>query len=280
MDIINLPQDLKLAPQAKLQLFNYRNEQNIQKTKVSLSQNVISFLRAGTKEVHGNDHSVQINQQHFLIMKSGNCLMTEKISESYKSYKSILLFFSNESVLDFLERHQLFNNKKRKSQSFYVFPYDAFIEHFVLGLEKMMLLPVATQQKILSSKFEEIMLYLSYQNHPAFLNGIIQQSDHKTSKLTTIVENNKFNKLSLDELAFLSNMSVSTFRREFFKIYQQSPIKWFNEKRLDHIALLLKTQHKRPIELYEEAGYENFSNFVQAFKKKFGMTPKQYQVNN
>ena len=57
-------------------------------------------------------------------------------------------------------------------------------------------------------------------------------------------------------------------------------MKWFNEQRLNHIAFVLRTKRYRPVELYEDAGYENFSNLVQAFKKKFGVTPKQYQTQN
>jgi len=128
------------------------------------------------------------------------------------------------------------------------------------------------------SKFEEIMLYLVHQNSPDFLNSLVQNVDDRISRLTNIVENNKHNKLSLEELAFLCNMSISTFKREFSKLYQNTPMKWFNEQRLNHIAFLLRTKRSRPIELYEEAGYENLSNFVQAFKKQFGMTPKQYQT--
>jgi AraC-like DNA-binding protein len=32
-------------------------------------------------------------------------------------------------------------------------------------------------------------------------------------------------------------------------------------------------------DIFEEIGYENLSNFIQAFKIKFGVTPKQYQSN-
>ena len=121
------------------------------------------------------------------------------------------------------------------------------------------------------------MLYLTYQNGTVFLNSIVRHIDDKVSRLTNIVENNRFKKLSLEELAFLCSMSVSTFKREFSKLYQSTPMKWFNQQRLDHIAILLSTQNKRPIDLFEAAGYETFSNFVQAFKKRFGVTPKQYQ---
>lgn len=95
-----------------------------------------------------------------------------------------------------------------------------------------------------------------------------------------VIENNKLNKLTLPELAFLSNMSLSTFKREFTKHYHIPPIKWFQEKRLAHAAFLLSTQQKRPKEIYTEAGYETLSNFVQAFKKQYGTTPRQFQLTN
>lgn len=161
MEVTILPRDLKLNLSGSLQLFNYRNSHDIQKTKVSLSQNTISFLRAGTKEVIGDDNTVQIDNRHFLIMKSGNCLMTEKVSNSKSFYQSILFFFSDDDALTFLEKHQLYATKHTKNKAFYVFEYDIFIQHFVESLEQIATMPKATQSKLLKNKFEEIMLYLT-----------------------------------------------------------------------------------------------------------------------
>jgi AraC-like DNA-binding protein len=277
MEITILPRDLSIDTSAGLQLYNYRTYQDIQKTKISLSKNTISFLRTGTKEVIGDDKRVQIDEQQFVVMKSGNCLMTEKVSNANQFYQSILLFFSDEQAVEFVEKHELHSSKKLDRKSFHVFKYDQFIQHFVESLESISALPKATQSKLLKAKFEEIMLYLSFQKDANFLHSLVQNKDDKVGRLSNIVENNKYNKLSLEELAFLCNMSISTFKRTFFKQYGKTPMKWFNEQRMNHIAFLLTTQRKRPIELYMEAGYENFSNFVQAFKKEFGMTPKQYQ---
>lgn len=280
MKITVLPKDLKIGESKDLQLYYYKRTEDIQKTKINLSKNTISFLRTGTKEVIGDDKIVQIGNEHFVIMKSGNCLMTEKVSDSFKVYQSILLFFSDEEVLHFLEKYDLFSSNLKNHKSFYIFEYDNFVQNFVISLEQVLKLPKKIQTNILKNKFEELMLYLIHQNNADFLNSLVQNIDDKISRLTNIAENNKYNKLNLEELAFLCNMSVSTFKREFFKIYQNTPMKWFNEQRLNHIAFVLKTNRNRPIELYEDAGYENFSNFVQAFKKKFGMTPKQYQIKN
>lgn len=280
MEITVLPKDLKIDESKNLQLYNYRRTEDIQKTKIYLSKNTISFLRTGTKEVIGDDKTVQIENEHFVIMKSGNCLMTEKISDSFKVYQSILFFFSDEEVLHFLEKYNQFSSNLKNHKSFYIFEYDNFVQNFVDSLEQVLKLPKKIQGNILKNKFEEIMLYLIHRNNADFLNSLVRNIDDKISRLTNITENNKYNKLNLEELAFLCNMSVSTFKREFFKRYQSTPMKWFNEQRLNHIAFILKTNKNRPIEVYEDAGYENFSNFVQAFKKKFGMTPKQYQIQN
>jgi AraC-like DNA-binding protein len=35
----------------------------------------------------------------------------------------------------------------------------------------------------------------------------------------------------------------------------------------------------RASDVYEEIGFENLSSFVQAYKNKFGTTPKQSQIN-
>ncbi len=278
MKITVLPKDLKIGESKDLQLYNYRRTEDLKKTKINLSKNTISFLRTGTKEVIGDDKRVQIGKEHFVIMKSGNCLMTEKVSDSFKAYQSILLFFSDEEVLYFLEKYNQLSSRFKNQKSFYIFEYDNFIQNFVKSLEQILKLPGSTQANILKNKFEEIMLYLVHQNNADFLNSLVQNVDDKINRLSNIAENNKHNRLTLEELAFLCNMSVSTFKRAFFKVYQNTPMKWFHEQRLNHIAFMLKTKRNRPIELYEDAGYENFSNFVQAFKKKFGMTPKQYQM--
>jgi AraC-like DNA-binding protein len=203
--------------------------------------------------------------------------MSEKVSNKDNVYHSILLFFSDDLVLDFLRRNEIPIHQRKASHSFYIFEYDQFLEHFVGGLDKLLELNTSHNEKLLKAKFDELMHYLTAQHGTDFLLDLIEQQDDKTLRLKSIVENNLYNKLSAQELAFLAHMSVSTFKREFFKLYQQTPVKFFQKKRMERVAALLKSQQFKPIELYEVAGYETFSNFIQAFKRRFGVTPKQYQ---
>ena len=279
MKTITLPDELTLNTSLSLEIYNYESSQEISKQQILLNKNTFSFLQEGTKEVFFDNSSYSINNSQFLLMKSGHCLMTEKLSNVQEYYRSVLLFFSNEDVLKFIRKFELKQTGSSTYYSTYSFNYDAFIKRFSNSLLDISKLSKAIQKNILEAKFEEIMLYLIEFKGVDFLFSLISNSDNQNQKLIQTIESNKLNKLTIKELSFLCNMSVSTFKRKFEKTYAMPPIKWFQQKRLEHSAFLLKNKSRRPSDIYDEIGYENLSNFITAFKTKFGVTPKQYQAD-
>jgi len=279
MKTINLPEELNLDSSLSINLHDYESLNEISKQQILLNKNTFSFLQDGRKEVYFDNSSYAIDNSQFLLMKSGHCLMTEKLSNESKYYRSILFFFSNEEVLKFIRKFELETSTRKTLYSTYLFEYDSFISRFVQSLVDISKLSNSLQEKILKTKFEEIMLYLIELKGVDFLYSIINNSDNQSQKFIQTVESNRLNKLTIKELSFLSNMSVSTFKREFEKHFHNSPSKWFQDKRLEHSAFLLKNENKRPSDIFEEIGYENLSNFIQAFKLKYDVTPKQYQSN-
>jgi AraC-like DNA-binding protein len=279
MKIITLPDELNLNSSLSISVYDYERSKEISKQQILLNKNTFSFLQEGKKEIFFDNSSFAIDNSQFLLMKSGHYLMTEKLSNIEDYYRSILFFFSNEDVLKFIRKFELNPTYSSKLYSTYSFNYDSFIKRFADSLLDISKLSTAIQKNILDAKFEEIMLYLVEFKGVDFLYSIINNSDNNSQRFIQTIESNQLNKLTIKELSFLSNMSVSTFKREFEKHFHSSPSKWFQEKRLEHSAFLLKNKSKRPSDIYEEIGYENLSNFIQAFKMKFGITPKQYQSN-
>jgi AraC-like DNA-binding protein len=279
MNTITLPDELALNSKLSIEVYDYESTQEISKQQILLNKNTFSFLQEGTKEVFFDNSSYAINNSQFLLMKSGNCLMTEKLSNVEEYYRSVLLFFSNEDVLKFIRKFELNAPDSKNYYSTYSFSYDVFIKRFVESLLDISKLSKKIQSRILETKFEEIMLYLVEFKGVEFLYSLISNSSNEHQKFIQTIESNQLNKLTIKELSFISNMSVSTFKREFEKHFRSTPSKWFQEKRLEHAAFLLKNNSKRPSDIFEEIGYETLSNFTQAFKLKFGLTPKQYQSN-
>ena len=279
MNTITLPDELALNSTLSIEVYDYESTREISKQQILLNKNTFSFLQEGTKEVFFDNSSYAINNSQFLLMKSGNCLMTEKLSNVEEYYRSVLLFFSNEDVLKFIRKFELNAPDSKNYYSTYSFSYDVFIKRFVESLLDISKLSKKIQSRILETKFEEIMLYLVEFKGVEFLYSLISNSSNEHQKFIQTIESNQLNKLTIKELSFISNMSVSTFKREFEKHFRSTPSKWFQEKRLEHAAFLLKNNSKRPSDIFEEIGYETLSNFTQAFKLKFGLTPKQYQSN-
>jgi len=262
-----------------IQIVDYRAAKECSKQQVNLSMNTFSILLEGHKEVFSDTTPISISNSEFLLMRAGKCLMTEKFTASNHGYRSMLLFFSNEAIFRFSRKYELALSRTAERRAVRSIPFDAFVHAFVASLAEVNKRSPEVRDKVLEVKFEELMLYLTDTLGPAFLESLLIDLDDHTFHFLNVVEHNKLNKLTLKELAFLSNMSVSTFKREFEKRFQASPGKWFQERRLEYAAFLLKNESRRPSDIYQDMGYDSLTNFIQAFKTKFGQTPKQYQLD-
>lgn len=275
MNTIVLPDDLNLENFQSVQIFDYRSSKEIIKQQIILNQHTFSFLIEGNKDVVFDNSKLSIDNSKLLIMKSGNCLMTEKLSE-IRNYRSVLLFFTSETLLKFIRKNELNPTKLKDFKSVYSFEYNEFIKRFVNSLLDISILSKDVQKKLLEVKFEEIMLYLIAIHGTDFFYALTEKSSDISQKFIQTVETNWMSKLTLKELAFLCNMSISTFKREFEKHYTESPIKWFQNKRLEYAHHLLYLQKKNASEIYFEVGFESLSSFIQAYKSKYGVTTKQH----
>ncbi|WP_432714130.1 helix-turn-helix domain-containing protein [Pedobacter sp.] len=75
----------------------------------------------------------------------------------------------------------------------------------------------------------------------------------------------------LVQFAKLTGRSLSTFKRDFEKIFHATPEKWLQKKRLDMAHYLISQKNRKPTDVYLEVGFENLSHFSTAFKKEFGV---------
>jgi AraC-like DNA-binding protein len=79
--------------------------------------------------------------------------------------------------------------------------------------------------------------------------------------------------VSLETFAKMTGRSLSTFKRDFGKVFNSSPSRWLKKKRLEHAHYLIKVKRKTPSDVYLEVGFENLSHFSSSFKEAYGYNP-------
>lgn len=174
-----------------------------------------------------------------------------------------------------MQKHIKEERKSKEAPSYFIIENDSYIDSYLNSLSTIMTAPIAFMNTLLTVKYEELLLYLVNKYGVTFENYLLSLITEETSPLKKIIEKNTYTSLSLEEVAFLCNMSLSTFKRHFIKEYNESPGKWFRNKRLLKAKELLANKNNTPSDVYLDLGYNNLSNFSSAFKSKFGVNPSE-----
>lgn len=86
-------------------------------------------------------------------------------------------------------------------------------------------------------------------------------------------------KITLAEVASLTNKSVSAFCHYFKKNTKLTYVGFLTQLRISHACGLLKDSDLPVTEICYESGFQNWANFSAHFKRYIGMSPKAYRTN-
>ena len=263
--------------------FPHSTGQSSVKNRIILEAHLFSFLQEGEKSVFYAGGSQTITPEHFFFLPSGNCLMSEKTAVN-GCYRSNLLLCGQELLASFFrefypDRTSEYINYSNRLPI--VIAYDPFIRSFVDSLSFVNDADADTAAQMLRFKVKELLTYLcKKQPHlVGYFKGLCHEWSEE-NELRKVVYAHIESTITIPELAFLCNMSLSTFKRKFARVFGSTPKQWFLQQRMDRAAELLKNDGLKVSEVYMRFGYENLSSFIQAFKQHFGTTPKQYQVED
>ena len=253
-------------------VYDFKMTNDVVKSKVNLGMNMFSFLQVGKKQVHFADTAIAVNKEQSLLLKKGNWLWTELL-DTEAIYYCKLFFFSEKKLTDFLSKYT--NNVKpyKEESAYFVIENDAYLASFISSLSSKTFTKNSYSTALLSLKFDEIMLYLLDKYDTKFEYYLHSLISKEISPFKKTIESNVDSNLKIEEIAFLCNMSLSTFKRHFTTTYNKPPGKWFKDKRLQRAKQILHEGNLKASDIYLDFGYHNLSNFSIAFKNKFGINP-------
>ncbi|QEC78370.1 helix-turn-helix domain-containing protein [Mucilaginibacter ginsenosidivorax] len=256
---------------------HYAEKDSLQHSRVVFNCYAISFVINGEKAIFRPANNTIVGTGEGIVIPEGNSIMAEHTLNN-RQYSSILIFFSSAFAQDFLNRHKLTSRPNTVTPDYIKFRQTNYIAGYVKSIQTLIQEGQNLPYLLAANKVEELLLVLLHSYGSQLTSLLRSNTPLPELLLKNVVENNLFNNLTLDELAFLANKSLASFKRDFEKVYHMPPGKYIRERKLE-VARQQLEQGKNATSLYIDFGYDNLSNFSSAFKRKFGVSPKQYQMS-
>lgn len=104
-----------------------------------------------------------------------------------------------------------------------------------------------------------------------------QSSNRECHNVKRYIETNYHEKITLDSLAEVCNITKYYLSHKFKELYGKSPMSYLTEVRISAAKDLLKTANFSIEEISNAVGFSSASYFSQAFQKACQMSPQEYR---
>jgi len=157
---------------------------------------------------------------------------------------------------------------------------DGLLANFKESINILLDNPELADERMIETKLKEFVLLMTKsQSAPSqldFLSALFKPLD---IGFKTTIQHNMYSNLSLDELAKLCHLSISSFKRKFKEVFKLSPKKYISQKKIEKAAELLKTDSLRVSDIAYDVGFDSLATFNRNFSAIYGKSPSEYRLN-
>jgi AraC-like DNA-binding protein len=242
------------------------------------------FFSEGGNTHYSQAESLTVTAGDGILMKCGNFFFDLVPDKTSGNTEMIAVHFFPEVL------KQLFKNDPPK---FLVESGEATVNQYMSPIngnavisaymESILLLfknPSLVDEEVLALKLKEIILILSKIDNSGVQEILKNLFNPNTVAFKQTIEAHVFSELSLDDMASLTNYSLSSFQRQFKKLYNTTPANYIKNKRLERAASLLKVSDLSITEISNECIFSDIAHFSNSFKDKFDSSPSEYRLEN
>lgn len=215
--------------------------------------------------------------QGILIKKGTAYQYYKKASASGQPYHSVIFFIADHWVDEMSKHKRLKQKASADSSNAMLLLQHPLLENFMKSVSAYFETPIAWDQQMLELKSRELILNLEH-IEPNFFQFLTSEKSGNKLDLLELMNAHALHRLTLEEYASLACRSISTFKRDFQKAFNQPPAQWLRKQRLSEAYNRLQHSTIPVSEIGFELGFDDASNFSKAFKQEYGITPNSVRA--
>ncbi|UZR98067.1 helix-turn-helix transcriptional regulator [Chondrinema litorale] len=238
------------------------------------------YCLSGKRIYSSNSQEYIVEAGTFMYMKKGGYTVEVFQDEAYCA----LMFFMPDSFFqNFLLRYptlkiQDYKHVNLQNKIIDLTNGTTAIQAYFYSISNYFAHENSASKQILHLKLEELSFNIFTQSEYKQLASYLSTlEENREAQLKLIMEENFASNLRLEEFAELCNMSLSTFKRQFTKLYNAPPAKWLLSRRLQLSKKLLIHSDKNINEISFIAGFESPSHYSRVFKNTYHCNPLKYR---
>ena len=240
-----------------------------------LEQHLLYVVLGGCVKLTCGRQTWTVRKNEMILLRRAQSVSYEKQgSEETGLFESQLFAINDELLKDFLTSQQVQIPTMKEEYGTQVSPMSERLVAYCWSLSPYFNDPSQVNPGLLRLKVMEL-LYNVMDCSKNIFRQMLQLRQPVKTDIHRVVEENYTSPISLDELAYLSGRSLSSFKREFQDIYGAPPARWIREKRLSKAHEMLRSSTLSVADVAYSLGFENPTHFSRIFKQQYGYAPSQ-----
>ena len=285
--MIVVPQRLFSSPNVKViardgenAIIQKRLEGDLVGREAYVASHAISIVLRGKQSIETYEgNSCTIVAGELLVLPRGVYYVTDLLAGE-GAFESLLFYFDDDTVRQFTASIDVGQVHRERGDEYLSLVQSTSIKAFATSLMTVYATVPLSGDLLRLKTLELLHLIAANYSTQQFANFIFRLALPVRRNIRPFMEANCTKPLSVADYAYLTGRSLSTFRRDFKAQFNNTPQRWIRERRIRHAIALLEATDYRVVDLAAEAGYQNVSYFIRAFKAQTGQSPKQYMLQN
>jgi len=242
-----------------------------------VADHILGYVLSGRSDLHLSGKSYIFNEGDFRFIRKNQLAKFTKYPPAGGEFKTISVMMDQGTLQSISEEYHLHMSQPYSGEGALNLQPTPLLKNYFDSLNPYLSGSGELNNIIAGLKVKEAVMIL-LQTNPELKDTLFDFTEPGKIDLEAYMNQHyKFN-VDINRFAYLTGRSLATFKRDFERIFNTSPNKWLQQKRLSDAYYLLKEKGQKVTDVYMDVGFKDLSHFSFAFKKAFGITPSKLVV--